>query len=90
MVRAPFSTGWPVFASLAAAVSSFVGLPPVSRIAAHLRVGLAAGGLERVLAHDGGERLGLAPVSTFWPEWWKSGVPTICSRARSVRTCRDR
>ncbi len=27
-----------------------------------------------------------APVSTFWPGMLESGVPTICSRARSERT----
>ena len=26
------------------------------------------------------------PVSTFWPGIEESGVPTICSRARSLRT----
>ena len=57
MVRAGLETGAPVFGSLAAAALSAVPLPSAVEVLRHLGVGLAARGLEGVLAHDLGERL---------------------------------
>ena len=59
ILRAAFGTGLPVALSIAAALTSLVGLPVGGQELAHLRVQLAAGGLERVLADAGGEQLRL-------------------------------
>ena len=86
MLRAGFSTGWPVFGSFAAASSSLVGLPDSSRkrpIWEYVLPPVASRVCLRMMAANS---LASAPVSTFWPGMDESGVPTICSRARSLRT----
>ena len=86
MLRAGFSTGWPLLASIAAAFSSLVGLPDLSRkrpICEYVWPPVASSVCLRMTAANA---FASPPVSTFWPGIAESGVPTICSRARSLRT----
>ena len=54
--------------------------------ATHLRVGLATRAASVCLRMTAANAFASLPVSTFWPGIVESGVPTICSRARSLRT----
>src|SRR3954453_22816581 len=86
MLRRPFSTGLPVLGSVAAAFSSFVGLPAwsvVRPICEYVWPPVASSVCLRMTLANA---CASAPVSTFWPGMVESGVPTICSRARSERT----
>ena len=86
MLRSGFSTGLPLLGSVAAAFSSLVGLPDSSRkrpICAYVWPPVASSVCLRMTAANA---FASPPVSTFWPGIVESGVPTICSRARSLRT----
>ena len=88
--RAGLETGFCVFGSMAAAFASLVGLPALSRncpICAYVWPPVASSVCLRMTLAKAWASL---PVSTFWPGIVESGVPTICSRARSLRTCRAR
>jgi hypothetical protein len=85
-LRSGLSTGLPLFSSLAASFSSLVGLPDASRkrpICAYVWPPVASRVCLRMTFAKACASL---PVSTFWPGIVESSVPTICSRASSVRT----